>query len=150
MKTDDITRKWAHMVANYALIFVGIFMALVSITMPFLNPLIKNLWFSLPNFYYLLPIPLITLLLFILLMVYIKRAQCDYRPFLLTIGIFLMGYIGLGISLYPWIVPFHYTLQEAAAYGPSLSLMLVGVLPLLPIIIGYTAYCYYIFRGKTG
>jgi cytochrome d ubiquinol oxidase subunit II len=60
-----------------------------------------------------------------------------------------MGYLGLGLSLFPWIVPFQFTLWEAAAFGPSLSLMLVGVVPLLPLILGYTAYCYYIFRGKS-
>lgn len=149
MKTDEITQKWAHLVANYVLIFVGIFMALVSMSMPFLNPMINKIWFSFPNFYYLLPIPLLTIALFILLFIDLQQAKRDYRPFLLSMCIFLMGYIGLGVSLYPWIIPFHYTLKEAAAYGPSLSLMLVGVAPLLPLILGYTGYCYYIFRGKT-
>lgn len=149
MKTDAITQKWARLVAEYVLIFIGIFMALVSIIMPFLNKIIITRWFSVPNIYYLSPIPLLTILLFIILFIDLKQAKRHYRPFLLSMGIFLMGYIGLGVSLYPWIVPFHYTFHQAAAFGPSLSLMLVGSLPLLPLILGYTGYCYYIFRGKT-
>lgn len=149
MKTEDITQKWARFAAAYVLGFVAIFMALVSITMPFLNESVKNLWFSLPNFYYLLPIPLLTMGLFALLFYDLYHAQREYRPFLVSVGLFLMGYIGLGISIYPWIIPFEYTIHQAAASGPSLSLMLVGVVPLLPLILGYTGYCYYIFRGKT-
>jgi cytochrome d ubiquinol oxidase subunit II len=149
MKTEDITQAWARKVAAYVLGFVGIFMAIVSMAMPLINVPIKNFWFSLPNFYYLFPIPLFTAALFITLWIDLHREKREYRPFLLSIGIFLMGYIGLGCSLYPWIIPFHYTLREAAASGSSLSLMLVGIVPLLPLILMYTGYSYYIFRGKT-
>jgi cytochrome d ubiquinol oxidase subunit II len=74
----------------------------------------------------------------------------EYRPFFTAIAIFFMNYLGLGLSIYPWIIPFKYTISEAAASGPALSLMLVGVVPLLPLILTYTGYSYYIFRGKTG
>lgn len=150
MKTDGVTAKWARLVAHYALIFVAIFMALVSIVVPFLDHRIIQRWFTFPDFYYLLPIPLITIILFVLLFINLKQAKCDYRPFLLSMSLFFMGYLGLSVSLYPWLIPFHYTLEQAAGYGPSLSLMLVGVAPLLPLILGYTGYCYYIFRGKVG
>ena len=74
----------------------------------------------------------------------------DVRPFFTSMAIFLLGYLGLGISLFPWIVPFHFTLWEAAASNPGLSLLLVGISITLPIILAYTGYCYYIFRGKIG
>ncbi len=149
MKTEDITQEWSRRVAAYVLGFVGIFMALVSICMPFMNAQVKDFWFSTPNIYFLLPIPLLTAGLFILVWRDLRRQQAEYRPFLASIGIFLMGYLGLGLSIFPWIVPFKFNLWEAAASGPGLSLMLCGVAPLLPLILGYTAYCYYIFRGKT-
>lgn len=149
MKTEDVTQAWARKAASYVLIFIGIFMGLVSITMPFLDEKIKVFWFSIPNFYYLLPMPLLTVLLFVVLWRDLLGAKREYRPFFLSIGIFLMGYCGLGISIYPWIIPFHYDLQQAAAEGASLSLLLVGVVPLLPLILSYTGYCYYIFRGKS-
>ena len=114
-----------------------------------MNDQIKTFWFSTPNIYYLLPIPLITAGLFGLVWRDLHHRKAEYRPFLASIGIFLMGYLGLGISIFPWLIPFKYTIWDAAASGPGLSLMLVGVVPLLPLILGYTGYCYYIFRGKT-
>ena len=150
MKTEDITQEWSRKVGSYVLAFVGIFMTLVSMAMPFLDEQIKNFWFSLPNFYYLLPIPIITALLFILVWSDLHKTKHEYRPFLASMGIFLMGYLGLGISIFPWIIPFKYDLWQAATAGPGLSLMLVGVVPALPLILAYTGYCYYTFRGKTG
>jgi cytochrome d ubiquinol oxidase subunit II len=149
MKTEDITREWARNVASYVLGFVGIFMALVSLAMPFMNEEIRIFWFSAPNFYFLLPIPLLTSSLFFMVWRDLHRGKRDYRPFFASVGIFLMGYLGLGLSIFPWIIPFQATLWDAAASGPGLSLLLVGVGPLLPLILGYTGYCYYIFRGKT-
>jgi len=149
MKTEDITQKWARKVSEYVLLFVAIFMGLVSIIMPFLNPEIKNFWFTFPHFYYLFPIPLITLGLFLLLWRDLRQTLREFRPFFISISIFFMGYLGLGISIYPWIVPFHFTLWQAAASNPSLSLLLVGIVITLPVILAYTGYCYYIFRGKT-
>jgi cytochrome d ubiquinol oxidase subunit II len=149
MKTEDVTQEWARRVAPYVLGFVGIFMGLVSICMPFLNDRIQNFWFSFPNIYFLLPIPLITACLFALLWHDIHHKKTEYRAFLATVGIFLMGYLGLGISIFPWIIPFNYTIWDAAASGPGLSLVLVGVIPFLPLVLIYTAYCYYVFWGKT-
>ena len=149
MKTEDVTQAWARKVAIYVIGFVAIFMAWVSIAMPLMNVAVKNFWFSFPNFYYLSPIPLLTAALFLTLWLDLRRKKRECRPFLLSLGLFLMGYLGLSSSLYPWIVPFHYTLRDAAASSPSLSLMLVGTVPLLPIILAYTGYAYYVFRGKT-
>lgn len=149
MKTEDITQKWSRQVAAYVLAFVGIFMGLVSLIMPLLNPHIKEFWFSMPNFFYLLPIPLVTICLFALLWYDLHRAISEFRPFLTSLAIFLLGYLGLGLSIYPWIVPFQFTLWQAGASTPGLSLLLVGVALTLPIILAYTGYCYYIFRGKS-
>lgn len=149
MKTEDVTQAWARQAAAYVLGFVALFMALVSLCTPFLNAQIYALWFSMPNFLYLAPLPLVTFGLFIMLGYDLYRFKKEWRPFALSMGLFLMGYMGLGLSLFPWIVPFHYTLHDAAASTPGLSLMLVGVGVTLPFIIGYTGYCYYVFRGKS-
>lgn len=149
MKSSGTLQTWARDVAAYLLGFVAIFMALVSLSMPFMNENIMNFWFSMPNFSYLSVIPLLTFIFFMLLWNDLLFTKAEYRPFFLSMAIFLLGYIGLGISLYPWIIPFKYTFGQAAASGPSLSLLIVGTAPMLPIILGYTAYCYYIFRGKS-
>lgn len=149
-KTEGDTQKWARNAAKYVLAFVALAMAVVSIAMPFINERILTLWFSAPNIYYLLPVPLLTALTFITLWRDLHQAQREIRPFLLSLALFLLGYIGFGISLYPWIVPFAFTLWDAAAAPASQSLTLIGTAILLPVILCYTGYCYYIFRGKSG
>lgn len=150
MKTEGETQRWARSVGRYVKFFVAIAMVIISISMPFIDDRILKIWFSVPNIYYLLPIPVITTLTFMLLWYDLNREEREVRPFLLSLLLFLLGYIGLGVSLYPWIVPFEFTLWEAAAASTSQSIVLIGALILLPVILGYTAYCYYIFRGKSG
>ena len=147
MKTEEKTQEWARKSALYLFGFVALFMALVSLCMPLMNKDIRALWFSMPNLLYLSPMPVLSLLLLLTLWRDL-RAGREYRPFLLTLGIFLMNYIGLGISMWPYLVPFSVTFRQAAAAPESQSLMLVGTVFLLPLILAYTGYCYYIFRGK--
>jgi cytochrome d ubiquinol oxidase subunit II len=149
MKTEDQTQQWARGVASYVLGFVGLFMAIVSAAVPMLNPQIEELWFSLPNFFYLLPIPLLTAYCFFMIWRDLHATGHEIRPFITSMLIFLLGYLGLAISLFPWIIPFYYNIWEAAASGPSLTLMLLGVGPLLPMILLYTGFSYYVFRGKS-
>ena len=148
MKTEDDTQAWARKCAKYLLVFVAIFMGLVSLSMPFMNEGVKNLWFSWPNMLMLSPMPLLSAGMLVLLWRDI-RAQREFRPFFLSQGLFLMNYIGLGISMWPWLVPFEITFRQAAAAPESQSLLLVGTVIMLPIILGYTGYLYYIFRGKS-
>ena len=148
MKTEDVTQEWSRKCASYLWCYVAIFMALVSICMPFMNPGIKALWFSLPNFFLLLPMPLLSLVFFVLLWRDLHKGR-EYRPFFLTIGIFLMNYLGLGISLWPWLVPFKIDFRQAAAVPESQSLLLVGTVILLPLVLAYTGFSFYVFRGKT-
>ena len=147
MKTEGDTQAWARRTAKYILLFVALFMGLVSLWVPFLDNSIHMRWFSPDFFWWLLPIPVVTALCFVRL-VYGLLKEHEYAPFLCSLGIFFFGYIGLGVSLWPWVVPFEVSLYQAAAAPESLSLLLVGAVVMLPIILSYTAYCYYIFRGK--
>jgi len=148
MKTEDITQDWARKCAGYLFGYVAGFMGLVSLCMPLMNDRIRELWWTLPNFYFLSIMPLSCVVMFVLLWRSLHRKH-EYRPFFLAQGIFLMNYIGLGISMYPWLVPFEVTFRKAAAVGESQSLLLVGTVIMLPVILAYTAYCYYVFRGKS-
>ncbi len=150
MKTEDETQNWARNVSKYVLAVVAGAMVIVSIAMPFVDERIAELWFSTPNIYYLLPLPLLTGFVFIFLWRDLYQGKCEMRPFLLSLVLFLLAYLGFGVSIYPWIVPFEFTLWDAAAVSTSQSLTLIGTVIMLPIILGYTAYCYYIFRGKSG
>ncbi|MFZ2447440.1 MAG: cytochrome d ubiquinol oxidase subunit II [Syntrophobacteraceae bacterium] len=147
MKTDGVTQEWARKCASYVLGYVGLFLAIVSISVPLMNAGVKELWFSLPNFFYLLPIPMVTAVLFIMIWSDLRKGG-EYRPFFMSIGVFFTGYLGLGISLWPYLVPFAVTFREAAAAGASQSFLLVGTVVILPVVLIYTGFCYYLFRGK--
>ncbi len=76
------------------------------------------------------------------------HARRHLEPYLFSVGLFLVGYVGLGVSLWPYIVPFAMVPADAAAADNALGLMLAGALPLLPLILGYTGYVYWLFRAK--
>lgn len=148
MKTEDITQAWARKASSYTLAFVAAFMGLISICMPFVDPRIFDVWFSFPNVLILSPIPVLTLICLAIITRDLKTKK-EYRPFLLSVALFLLGYIGLGVGMYPWIVPFEFTIWQAAAASTSQSLLLVGTILFLPLILGYTAFCFYTFHGKS-
>ena len=148
LKTDGETQKWARRVGQYIWIFVAIFMGLVSLWVPYLENDIHARWFG-EYFVYLCPIPVLTTVLFGTLVYGLYKGR-EYMPFVSAILIFVMGFAGLAISMWPWVVPYQITIWDAAAANESLSLMLIGVAIMLPVILGYTAYCYHIFRGKVG
>ncbi len=148
IKTADITQIWAKKCAIWSSILVGLFTLIVSCVMPFVDYRIMDVWFQIPNIYFLAPIPVLTFILFVALLYCLTNTELEKAPFILSMSIFLMAYIGLCVSIFPWIIPYHYDIWHAAAYGPSLSIVFVFVIPLLPMILGYIAYSYYVFRGK--
>lgn len=149
MKTDGITQSWARSAARYALCFVALGMSLVTTALPFLKSAPVSFWLQ-PYSPYILIGALLTLLgLIQILWRDLKNPACEVRPFLLSMALFFLAYLLFALSIYPWIVPFHFTLWQAAAAPTSLSIVLIGTVPLLPVILGYTAYCYYVFRGKS-
>ncbi|MFW6297980.1 MAG: cytochrome d ubiquinol oxidase subunit II [Desulfosalsimonas sp.] len=147
MKTQGRTRDWAVRIASRVLLCLPFFLVAVSISMPVMNAEIRQLWFSMPNMVLLVPLPAASLVLMVLIRLDLKAGR-EARPFFLSFALFLTGYLGIGISMWPYLVPFEITFRQAAAAPETQSLLLVGTLILLPLILGYTGYCYYIFRGK--
>jgi cytochrome d ubiquinol oxidase subunit II len=147
MKTEGAVAERARGQARICLLLVLAFMAAVSLWTPLSIPRIAERWFSLPNFYFLWPVPTITGLLAYLLWWSIEERR-DVLPFVAAIGLFLLGYLGLVISSYPYLVPPSLTVWQTAAAPASQIFMLIGTLFLLPIILGYIVFIYYIFRGK--
>jgi len=129
------------------LVAVLVFMAAVSIFTPLTTPRIAERWFTLPNLFYLSPVPILTALIAIAAWRWIGQRR-EAAPFLATIALFLLGYLGLAISTFPYIVPPDLTIRAAAAAPSSQGFMLVGTVVMLPIILGYTALAYWLFRGK--
>ncbi|WP_294613144.1 cytochrome d ubiquinol oxidase subunit II [uncultured Roseovarius sp.] len=123
------------------------FIGLVSLLTPFQDPVYFSRWFNLPGsiFSVLMPgaLALATWALFAGL-----NADRDGQPFFAALTLFVLCFIGIGISFYPHIVPPGLTIAEAAAPNASLKFALVGTVVLVPLILGYTAYAYWVFRGK--
>lgn len=147
LKTDGGLRQTAYRLAGYAGLGTLVFIAAVSLWTPFLAPEIADRWFKFPQLLFLSPVPLLTLGCAALLLWGLRR-QHDRVPFLSSVGLFALCFVGLGIGMYPYIVPRAITIQDAAAPSVSLSFMLVGAAILLPMILAYTTYSYWVFRGK--
>lgn len=146
MKGDEVLRDWAYEVAFYALVAVAVFILIFSIWTPLLNPDIASRWFTPAHIVMLSPVPLATAATLAGIWVALKR-RTRFAPFLLSCAIFLLCYTGLAVSLFPFIIPPNITLWQAAAAPESQLFMLYGAIPILPIILGYTAYSYYVFWG---
>ncbi len=119
----------------------------VSLWTPMLDPVFAHRWFSWPGILLTSPVPILVVLLAVGFWRGLARHH-HLTPFLCALGWFVLGYAGLGISLYPHIVPPDITIWQAAAPPESQAFILVGALVLVPIILLYTAFAYYVFRGK--
>jgi cytochrome d ubiquinol oxidase subunit II len=149
MKTTGPVAERARQQAAWLLAVVLAFMAAVSLWTPLAIAPIRERWFSLPNFFFLWPVPVLTGLIALAAWFALKRGG-DTVPFLGAIGLFLLGFGGLVISWFPYLVPPSLTIWQAAAAPASQTFMLAGTVVLLPLILGYTAYVYWLFRGKIG
>jgi cytochrome bd ubiquinol oxidase subunit II len=147
MKTEGAVAVRARSQAKTLLLTVLVFMAVVSLWTPLTEPRIAARWFSLPNFYFLWPIPAVTALIAYRMWRWIETGR-EVPPFLATIALFLLGFLGLVISNFPYLVPPSLTVWDTAAAPASQIFMLLGTLLLLPMILGYIGFIYWLFRGK--
>jgi cytochrome bd ubiquinol oxidase subunit II len=147
MKTEGEVADRARRQAKILLLAVLGFMAAVSLYTPLAFPRIYERWFSAPNILYLWPVPFVTALVAFACWVWLSRGR-DAAPFFAAIVLFLLGYLGLVISNYPYLVPPSLTVWDTAAAPASQMFMLVGTLILLPIILGYFVFIFWLFRGK--
>ena len=109
---------------------------------------IARRWFSWPNIMLLSPVPVIPALIAGAEWRALNRANANVGPFAGAVALFAMSYLGIAISLWPMIVPGHFTLYQAAASQSTQAFLLIGTLFLLPVILVYTAWSYWVFRGK--
>lgn len=147
MKTDGPLReRVVGIAAPLAWAFLGV-IVVISVWTPLAHPPIAQRWFSYPNLIWFAPVPL-------LVGVALWRLQASLRqrahvaPFLWTLLLVFLGYSGLGISLWPYVVPPGLTIWDAAGPPQSLGFTLVGALLIIPMILVYTGWSYWVFRGK--
>ncbi|WP_010430745.1 cytochrome d ubiquinol oxidase subunit II [Vibrio cyclitrophicus] len=122
-------------------------LVIVSAWTPLAFPTIAERWFSIPNLYYLMPIPIMAVLVCLKIADSIRK-QKERSPFIMSLIIVILGFLGLGISIWPNIIPPNISIWDAAAPEISQSFMLYGAIIILPIILAYTFWSYYVFSGK--
>ncbi|MCT4703870.1 cytochrome d ubiquinol oxidase subunit II [Enterobacteriaceae bacterium H20N1] len=149
MKSEDPLQQKMRELVKPLLLALLIIMAIISIWTPLTHSQIATRWFSLPNLFWLLPVPvLVVLFSFWLWKSSYSKTSLHSTPFVLTLALIFLGFSGLGISIWPYIIPPSVTLWQAAAPPQSQGFMLVGALFIIPIILVYTFWSYYVFRGK--
>jgi len=147
MKTEGEVRDRAYRL-SWALVFAMLgAIGAVSIATPFLSVEYAQRWFTWPNVILTAPVPIAVAVVTAMLLRSLANRQ-DYRPFFLSLALFALSYAGLGISMYPYIVPQSITIWQAASPATSQIFMLFGVAVLIPLILAYTAWAYWVFRGK--
>ncbi|MCG6207252.1 cytochrome d ubiquinol oxidase subunit II [Rhodopseudomonas sp. HC1] len=147
MKTTGELRDQAYTLSRWLLLAMLIAIVAVSAATPFLSYDYSERWFAWPNVLATAQVPLAVAIVTALLLRALAQRR-DYQPFLLTLCLFLLSYAGLGISIWPYVVPRSITIWQAAAPENSQLFMLFGVAILVPIILIYTAWAYWVFRGK--
>jgi cytochrome d ubiquinol oxidase subunit II len=127
-------------------------MVLISLATPWISETVRERWFTLPALIALMAIPLMTgLALFtarVLLDHPIVRGELSWLPFVLLMGMFVLGFLGLAYSIYPYVVIDRLTIWQAASSPAALKVILVGVAISVPAIVAYTLFSYRVFRGK--
>ena len=147
MKTEGPLQQKMHDLARPLALVLLVVIGIVSLWTPIAYPQIADRWFSMPNLIWFMPVPLLVVVTFYGLLKAVAR-NANYTPFLLTLVLIFLGYSGLGISLWPNIIPPSISIWDAAAPPQSQGFMLVGTLFILPFILMYTFWSYYVFRGK--
>ena len=147
LKTLGPLQEKARRIALVTCIATLALIGTVSLWTPFLDPIYFERWFAWPTAFFSAFVPLLLAGCFAVLWYGLTHDR-HLLPFLAALGLFVISFLGLGVSFYPYIVPGSLTIQEAAAPQSSLWFLLVGAVVLIPTILTYTAYSYWVFRGK--
>ncbi len=148
LKTDGKLQAMARTLARPLTLNVFAFIGLVSAWLPFLDSHVMARWFEGDRFLWLSPVPLLVLLATFALWRAIPRHDHDARPFMLSLSLFMLGFAGLLLGMWPYIVPPALTIWDAAAPPATQGFALAGLVVLLPAILGYTWWSYSVFKGK--
>jgi cytochrome d ubiquinol oxidase subunit II len=147
MKTEGHLQQSAFRITRKLVWALLAVIAVISIWTPLLDAGIAERWFSVPNLFWFAPVPLLVIASALLLLKSVKQER-HAMPFLMTLALVFLGYSGLGISIWPNIIPPSVSIWDASSPPQSQGFILVGALLIIPVILGYTVWAYYVFRGK--
>lgn len=154
LKTTGDLQKYAIQKAKSTVVLTAMGLLAVSIANPLVSGEFMSKWFGFPQTLFLAPLPLLTALLLFYLYRTLGKMQKQHRknearPFAMTVGIYVLAFLGLAYNFYPMIVPSRLSVWDASSAPESLRVILLGVVVVLPAILCYTALSYYVFRGKS-
>lgn len=147
MKTEGDLEERMRSLCRPIVLVLLVLIIVTSLWTPYAHADIASRWFALPNLLFFAPVPVLVLLVTWALVRALNK-EPHTPPFILSLVLLFLGYSGLAISLWPNIVPPDITIWEAAAPPQSMGFTLVGALLIIPVILAYTAWSYYVFRGK--
>ena len=148
MKTSDDLHRRMRDLAQWIAIALLVVIAIVSIWTPIMHPQVATRWLSLPNLFFLAPVPVLVLGVTWLHLRVLRSREVHAAPFIMALLMIFLGYTGLAISMWPYVIPPSVTIWAAASPPESMGFALVGTLLIIPIILVYTTWSYYVFRGK--
>jgi cytochrome d ubiquinol oxidase subunit II len=148
IKTEGVLQQRMIRLARPITLVLLAMIGIVSLWTPFAHPHVAARWFTLPNLVFFSPVPILVLVTGWAILHFLRQREPHAIPFLLALVLLFLGYSGLAISLWPNIIPPAISLREAAGPPQSMGFTLVGALFIIPIILAYTSWSYYVFRGK--
>jgi cytochrome d ubiquinol oxidase subunit II len=148
LRTSGGLQQKARAWARWGLLWVAMGVALVSVASPWVSETVRHKWFDFPRTLWLMALPLACLVCGIWLWRSLRANAADWKPFTAAVLIFATAFLGLGYSIFPYIIVDRMTIWQAAAHPSSLRFVFWGALVVLPFIAGYTFIAYRVFRGK--
>ena len=148
-KLEGEVQDKAYRLAMRAAIATLVLMGSVSAYNLTLLPQYRERWLEMPNILFASQVPLLTVMIAGFLFYGLKK-RWELAPFVLSLALFGLGMAGIGVTIWPYVVPGALTIWEAATSARSQWFMLVGVIVTVPLILGYTGWSYWVFRGKVG
>ena len=146
LRTEGELQKKAMAWSRWGLLWVALGVALVSIGTPMVSERVYQRWFDFPDTLALMVLPAASVLSWV--WVWRSLGRSDWKPFAGAVAIFVLAFLGLAYSIFPYVVVGWLTIWDAAAHPSALRITLVGALIVLPFLIGYTVFAYRVFRGK--
>ncbi|MBB3213094.1 cytochrome d ubiquinol oxidase subunit II [Herbaspirillum sp. Sphag1AN] len=148
IKTEGALQERMLRLTKPLTVMLAVAIIVVTIWTPLVDPSVIGRWFSTPNIYFFVPVPVLVIFFIWRLRYNIRSENPHHGSFMSTLGIVFIGYTGLAISIWPNIIPPHISIWVAASPPQSQGFALVGTLFMIPFILGYTAWSYFVFRGK--
>lgn len=148
LRTENELQRKARVWAKWGLLWVALGVALVSLATPLVSETVRDKWFDFPRTLGLMLLPAASIAAGIWVWRSLRAGVADWKPFAGAVAIYVLAFLGLAYSIFPYVVVDRMTIWDAASHDSALRFMFWGAVIVLPFIAGYTVFAYRVFRGK--